>query len=230
MERNNKIIFFELRDAADNLVARKGTMKGLPQKFQQNGNENFSDGQYRNIYRKDKNIGSVRIVTKIDDQMFRGAKNIIRICIAYIDFIPILADIKRSHKQSFDSIIKRFAHNLTKFQTRFKGNFSRLISDTARSRPYSEFKSEVKRRIENNIDIAAEDVCQISHRATDLDAQIDTLRIISGYAENSPITLIKADLQKTIFRLTNPFFDEFRKRGIEVKITIPNLRTGDDKV
>ncbi len=37
-------------------------------------------------------------------------------------------------------------------------------------------------------------------------------------------------MQKTVFRLTNPFFDEFKKRNIVININIPKLKTGNEKV
>jgi signal transduction histidine kinase len=145
--------------------------------------------------------------------------------------IPRLKQSENSHRQRFESINKRFAHNLIKFQTRFKGNFSRLISDSARERPFSEFQEEVRRRIEANTNVAAQDVCQMSHRAVDLDAQIDTLRVISGYADTpSPNNRIRVNSLKTIFRLTNPFVEELSKRGVKINVNIAPVKSGSDKV
>lgn len=230
MDKNNKTIFFQLWDMADKEVASLGEIGKLPLIFQQKIRENFREGNLRNIFRKNSN-GSVRLVIMGDNPLFQGVKGVTRICEVYLSLIPSLKKVGDSHRNRFDSIIKRFAHNLVKFQTRFKGNFGRLISDGARSRPFSEFKEEVKRRIIANTDLAAVDVCQISHRASDLDAQIETLRVISGYADTLiDSSIIRADLKKTIFRLTNPFFDEFKKRNIEIIITIPQIKHGDEKV
>lgn len=229
MEENNEIIVFQLWDLNGKIIAQHGEIEKLPTIFSKKINENFHSNGLRNVYRKNE-VGSVRLIVGDDNQSFQGTRGVTRGCAIFLNLIPYFKQNEKSHRQHFDSIIRRFAHNLIKFQTRFKGNFDRLISDNARSRPFAELKKEVKRRIESNTDIAAEDVCQISHRAVDLDAQIETLRIISGYADTPLDSTVKVDLQKTIFRLANPFFDEFKKRNIEININIPPVKSGTDKV
>jgi signal transduction histidine kinase len=231
MKENEKILAFELWDSTGKSVAKYyEDITKLPLCFQQKIMDNYTEDGIRNIYRNTES-GSVRLIVKDDNPLFQGTKLVTRSCSVYLSLIPRFKQIESSSRQHFDSIIKRFAHNLIKFQIRFKNNFSRLISDTARSRPFSEFQDEVKRRIESNTNIAAQDVCQMSHRAFDLDAQIDTLRVISGYAD--PIKSddkIKVDLQKAIFRLTNPFIEELRKKNIEINVNIPAMKTGVEKV
>ncbi|MDD4902774.1 MAG: ATP-binding protein [Patescibacteria group bacterium] len=230
MQEETGVILFELWDSEDKLVGHTGELDQFPQSFITKAEENFRENGFRNIYRK-TDQGSVRLIVRDDDQTFQGTKWVNRGCQIYLSLIPQLKQLEKSQRQHFDSIIKRFAHNLIKFQIRFKGNFSRLISDNARSRPFSEFQEEVKRMIESNTSIAAQDVCQISHRAVDLDAQIETLGIISGYADvSSAENKIKVSLQKTIYRLVNPFVDELRGRGIIINNSIPSVVTGEDKV
>lgn len=224
------ISFFQLWDATGRIVANYGEEHNLPVAFQLRPNENFREAGLQNVYRKTDN-GSVRLVIEEANPLFQGSAARARACAIYLSLIPKLHQVERSQRQHFDAIIKRFAHNLIKLQTRFKGNFSRLISDTARSRPFSEFQDEVKRRIESNTLMAAQDVCQMSHRAVDLDAQIETLRIISGFADSAaPSSPIRVNLQKTIHRLANPFINELRKKGVEIDVSIPSVVSGEEKV
>lgn len=230
MVKNNDVIGFHLWNASGEIIASHGEIDKLSPSFRLRFSENFHEGELRNIYRK-TDEGAVQIIAGENSLLFQGNKSITRTCSVYLSFIPYFKQIRTSNRQHFDSIIRRFAHNLIKFQTRFKGNFARLISDTARERTFAEFQEEVKRRIESNTNIAAQDVCQMSHRAVDLDAQIETLRIISGYADSpSKNNKIKVNLQKTIFRLVNPFVEELRGRKIEVEVIIPPVVSGDDKV
>lgn len=227
---SDNIIFFQIWDETGKIIAASGNLEKLPIKFIQSETDNYQDSGFRNIYRITE-LGALRLVVKSNNELFQGSKMVQRICAIYFGLIPYLKQVEGKQRQHFDSIIKRFSHNLIKFQLRFKGNFDRLISDSARSRPFSEFKEEVQRRIEANISMAATDVCQMSHRAIDLDAQIDTLRVISGYADIAmKEKKIKANLQKTIFRLANPFVEEFRKRGIEFEIDIKPSKAGENKV
>ena len=69
----------------------------------------------------------------------------------------------------------------------------------------------------------------MSHRAKDLDAQIETLRIISGYADNTG-SFLPTNLKKALYRLTNPFVDELTKRNIEVVINISDNTAARNKI
>lgn len=230
MELNDDIVAFELWDKTGKLVADFGEINKLPKNFQLQVTENFREGELRNIYRNTDD-GAVRLIVNTNSSFFQGTKGVARACQIYLSLIPKFKQIQNKERNYYDTLLRRFAHNLVKFQTRFKGNFSRLISDAARSRPFSELKDEVKRRIEQDTDRAAEDVAQMSHRAVDLDAQIDTLRIIAGYADSpDPSNKIGVSLQKTIFRLINPFVEELQKRNIKFIISIPQVNNNTEKV
>ena len=227
---SNDVIVFELRDKTGRLLANYGDISALPAVFSEKATENFSEGSLRNIYRENE-IGSIRVVSNKESSLFPGTRGATRACSVYLSMIPHFRRIENAHRQRFDAVIKRFAHNLIKFQTRFKGNFATLMSDKARSRPFAEFQEEVKRRIDENTLIAARDVCQMSHRAVDLDAQIEALRVISGYATKpKPEDMTRVDLRKTIFRLTNPFVEELKNRNVSIDSKVPAIISGDDKV
>lgn len=212
------IVYFELWDSAGTPLAKGGSTEGFHQDLTQKYKSNFVSGSLRNAFRENEH-GAVRIVVNKGHPDFQGNRSIRRACGIYLSIIPRIKQFRDSERQHFDSIIRRFAHNLIKFQKRFKDNFARLISDKARARPYKEFHQEVERRIKSNTSIAANDICQMSHRAIDLDAQIETLRILGGYADASG-TFLNADLAKAMFRLTNPFIDELKGRGVAVDVNI----------
>lgn len=221
-------IFFELWDSKGRSIVRHGDYDVIPSSFNSSWNDNFEKDGLRNAYRK-TDRGSVRLVIDTKNPAFQGKASIVRACAIYLTLIPKFEQIEAEQRKSFDVIIRRFAHNLIKFQTRFKDNFQRLVSDKSRARPYSEFKDEVKRRIEENTSSAANDVCELSHRAIDLDAQIETLRIIAGYADGTG-SFLPANLKKAMYRLTNPFLDELEKRNIRVLFNIDANPSGAEKV
>lgn len=230
MVGSDGVFGFEIWDANGKSVALHGDFDVLPEAFRVRVTENFTEDGYRNIYRKD-GIGSVRIVAEADAELFQGSRAVKRACAVYLTLVPRFKQIETSHRQRFDAIVRRFAHNLVKFQTRFKGNFSRLVPDEVRSRPFAELKEKVKARIENNTAAAAADVCQLSHRAVDLDAQIDTLRIISGYADHTTATSrIRVDLVRAVYRIINPFFEELQERRVRINVNISPAASGAEKV
>lgn len=224
----NEILYLELKDSNDVIIARYGQLSSFPDKFSISPLDNFTLAGLRNIYRNNTN-GSIHLIVDANNEYFQGNKGIERACIIYFSLIPKFKQIEISQKQSFDAIIRRFSHNLINFQKRFKDNFSRLISDKSVARPYEEFKNEVERRIKDNTSIAADDICQMSHRAKDLDAQIETLRIISGYADNSG-SFLPTNIKKALYRLTNPFVDELKKRNIRINIDIDDDYSANHKV
>lgn len=228
--QSDEILLFEIWDSKGQLVVGDGDVSKFSPSFREKVSENFCENGLRNVYRATPE-GVVRFITKEDSLSFQGSTSRERACAILLALAPRFKKIRKSERQTYEAVIRRFAHNLIKFQARFKGNFGRLISDTARARPYSELKDEVRRRIETDTDSAANDVCQMSHRALDLDAQITTLRVISGYAEGSQAgTKFKVNLRKGLFRLTNPFIEELRGKGIEIQINIPDATSDTEKV
>jgi signal transduction histidine kinase len=227
-QNNDGILYYELRDEKGTVVARNGQLDILPNRFSTSPHDNFSEKGLRNIYRENSK-GSIHLITDSNNDLFTGNKWIQRVCVVYLSLIPKFKQTEISQRQSFDAIIRRFAHNLIKFQKRFKDNFDRLISEKSRARPYLEFKDEVKRRIEENVSSAANDVCQMSHRALDLDAQIETLRIIGGYADNTG-TFLPTNIKKAMYRLTNPFVDELKENNIIIDVKIDNNSSAINKI
>jgi len=214
------IIVLRVQDAEGVQVAAIGDISGLPNVFQENFEKNFSESGMRNIYRHTEN-GSVWLVVPEKSERFQGSKHISFACGIFLSLIPVFKQAEKKHRQHFDSIITRFSHNLVKFQRRFKDTFNFLAPDSARARPFVEFQDEVKKRIEENINKASSDVCHMAQRASDIDAQITILRIVSGYADSSiQIHKQKINLNKALYRLTNPFLRELNARNVSVKIKI----------
>jgi hypothetical protein len=181
---NNDLTFLEIRDFNGKILLKDGDENCLPKDFLSAPIENLSVGRLKQAFRQNEN-GSVRLIFNKDNELFQGSRSIQRACFIYLSLIPKVKQIELSQRQSFEAIMRRFAHNLSKFQSRFKDSFFRLVPDGFRGKPFEDLKKEVKSRIESDIDAASYDVCQMSHRATDLDAQIETLRIISGFTDNT---------------------------------------------
>lgn len=212
------IHFFELCNEKGSVIASRGQLSDFPEKFSISTQENFRENSLRNIYRKNS-LGSVHLIVDDKHELFQGSKSVQRACAIYLSLIPKFKLIQQGQKQSSDAVIRRFAHNLIKFQKRFKDNFDRLIPDKSRGRPYSELKTEVENVVKADVGAAADDICQMSHRALDLDAQIETLRIIAGYADNTG-TPLSTNIKKAMYRLTNPFSQELKDKSINIVIDI----------
>lgn len=212
------IHFFELCDERGVAIAHRGKLSDFPEKFSISTQENFREESLKNIYRTNT-FGSIHLIVDNNHELFQGKKAIQRACNIYFSLIPKFKLIQQSQRQSSDAVIRRFAHNLIKFQKRFKDNFDRLIPDKSRGRPYAELKSEVEQVVKEDPASAADDICQMSHRALDLDAQIETLRIIAGYADNTG-TPLTTNIKKAMYRLTNPFNHELKEKNVTVNINI----------
>lgn len=225
---SEEVVFLELSSDKETVITRTGSLDGLPEKFILSPHDNYAEKHHWNIYRKDAR-GTVRIVVKDIAPSFQGVKARARAAEIYLSLIPKFKQIEASQRQSFDATVRRFAHNLIRFQVRFKEPFERLMSEKARGRPFSELKAEVQTRIANNISSAADDVATLSLRATDLDAQIETLRVIGGYADNTG-SFLSSNLKKAMYRLTNPFVQELSKKNVAIVIDIAENPPASSKV
>lgn len=217
-ERDDEILFLEIDDPSGRNIARVGNLKLFPEDFSLRKEENFTLNGYRNIYRCDER-GCVRLIVLEKANAFKGSRARALAVEVYFSLIPKFRQIAGSQKQSSDAVVKRFAHNLIKFQTRFKAPFDKLMSDKAGGRPFSEMRSEIQKQIEQNTNSAAEEVATLSLRATDLDAQIETLRVLAGYADNTG-TFLWSNLKKAMYRLSNPFIAELEKKGVRINNNI----------
>lgn len=227
---DESVVYFEIWNSKGKRVASVGDFDKLPAELQQRPRENFVSGRYRNAFRESDN-GAVRLLFHRNNAELQGSKSISRACAIYLSLVPKFEKIAQAERQHSDALLKRFAHNLTHLQRRTKDTMNELVSDKARARPYKEFKEEVEKRIVANTSHAADVLCQMSHRTVDLDAQIETLRIISGFAdESAPSVPLLTDLRRAMFRLTNPFVDELRRNKVELELRITQATSDKSKV
>lgn len=222
-----EVVFVRLKNNKDVSVLHIGDVADLPERFSTSPTENFSDATYRNIYRTDER-GSVQIVIHTNAPSFQSKAARSIAADMYLNFIPKFKENEQSHRQVFDAIVRRFAHNLSKFQKKFKEPFDRLMPDKARERPFSELQDEVKKRIDGNTSSAAHDVATMSLRATDLEAQIETLRILGGFAE-PPKNLFPVNIKRAMYRLTNPFASDLAHKRVIAIIEIQESGTQSAK-
>lgn len=227
MEIGKDEILYQLYDTEGKLISESLKIKDLPEELSAK-KENCVFENYKNVYRSNE-LGAVRLVFHVQNPELQGTKAAQRACKVYLSLVSKFKQLEHSCKQKSDVQIRRFSHNLIKFQSRFKGNFSRLIPDKARSLPYDEFKAEVQQRISNNISSAAHDVAQMSNRAVDLDAQIETLRILCGFTGQEQ-RMYKVNLNKAMHRITNAFLDELSKKDIRVLFNIKGSIEDQEKV
>src|SRR6266516_1373340 len=96
---NEDILFFELWNDKDDLVANFGKLEVLPEEFSTKPKDNFTIKGFRNAYRKNEQ-GSVRFVVSDKNKFFQGTASIQRACIIYLSFIPKLKRIEMAQRQS----------------------------------------------------------------------------------------------------------------------------------
>lgn len=224
------MIYYEIRNTADKILA--GDIENCPvlNLFTGKECENIQVGKNRNVYRKVSD-GSVRIVITDDDAICRSNRQRELMINVYLSLLPSFKEIERRNRQYFDWILGRFTHNLIKIQSSLKSQLQRLASDSAKAQSnYSSFKNEVERRIKGNTSSAAEDLCQVSNRLVDLDAQITGLRVISGLAEKIKPSYVNANINTLLSRLTHPFAKDFSKLNVTIVNKVPNDTADKNKI
>lgn len=212
------MIYFEIRNKqrrviASNISSCPVDIVGLCRDHKKTNiwiNENI-----RHVYRENEK-GEVRLIILDDKDLANSKKGIARIADAYLSLISPLKIIEKEQRSRFDQIIKRFAHNLVDLDKQLKGILYRLAPDSIREKTYAEMVENVKSRIEKDTNATAKDICQITHSAYDLEAQITSLRVISGIAEEIGPSFINVNIYRTIYRLQQPYIEDLSKKKVSI--------------
>lgn len=225
------MIYYEVKNKSGRTIA--SNIKDCPvlDQFIGKETESVKFKNSRNVYRENE-TGKVRLII-VNENDFQASNRLVnRVLNVYFDLIPEFKKLENSHRQYFDTIIDRFAHNLIKVTQRLKAHLTRLAPDSVgeKSATYVDFKSEVERRLKGNTFLAADDICQISNRITDLDAQIEGLRIICGFADRVKPSFVNSSISRAIIRLYHPFLKEFEKKSIKINLQIPQKISDENKV
>ncbi len=211
------MIYFEIRNKQDRVLA--SNLESCPGEIIDSlvgkEKENVRIGNVRNAFREDADA-EIQLVIVNDKELSNSTRGISRVAATYLSLVPQFLEIERRQRAHFDVIIGRFAHNLVDIDRKVKGHLERLAPDTLREKTYADFRDTVEERIKSNTQSAANDVCQIAHRATDLEAQIAGLRVISGLADEIAPSLIDANILRTLRRLQQPFLSELEKKQIRI--------------
>jgi signal transduction histidine kinase len=211
------MIYFEIRNKQDRVLA--SNLESCPgeiiDSLVSKEKENVRVRNVRNAFRESEDA-EIRLVIVEDKELANSTRGISRVANTYLSLVPQFQEIERRQRQHFDVIIGRFAHNLVDIDRKVKGHLERLAPDTLREKTYADFRDIVEERIKNNTQSDANDICQIAHRATDLEAQIAGLRVISGLADEIAPSLIDANILRTLRRLQQPFLSELEKKHIHI--------------
>jgi light-regulated signal transduction histidine kinase (bacteriophytochrome) len=213
------MIYFEIRNKEGRILASNLDSCPVLDYFLGNEGENLAQKDARNVIRNNIS-GEVRLIIHDDKELLNSSKGMARLASVYLSLIPQFEVIEQRQRQHFDLIIDRFAHNLVDINRKIKSHLERLASDNLREENFQEFKEKVEERIKNNTSSAANDICQIAHRATDLEAQIAGLRVISGLAEKIAPSLIDVNVLRAARRLIQPFLNELEKKEIKIELKI----------
>lgn len=215
------MIYYEVRNERDLLVA--SSLESCPSEILElladHAYENLQLRNFRNAYRKDSR-GSVRLIIVDDKDLSKSSRGIAQVADIYLGLVPEFNKIRRSQRQHFDTILRRFTHNLVDVQKRLKGQLQRVVPDHLRERDYDAALKSVAARVESNTSLAAEDFLQITQRATDLDAQIAGLRVISGLSDEMRPSYIRANILHEVFRYEQPFDSDLKEKGIAFDVQI----------
>lgn len=176
--------------------------------------ENCSRGGYKQVYR-DFPFGNVRLLSDLNNEALSTAKIATRTAMAYASLSPIISDIKKTQETQYSI----FSHNLVTTHSRLQDEIESIISEDklARALTYAEQVSAVKKSLQSDIDAASESVFEIAKRIIDLQAQITGFKVLSG--EIKP-DIWPQNIKKVLLNIIYPYYDDFRKMDVGIKIYI----------
>ncbi len=209
------MIYFEIKEKTSNKLVASNLdqcSESVIDLFAGKELENVTIDNVRNVVRSNDEY-EVRLLLVDDDELNAGKKGVSRIANVLLSLIPAFQKMERRHKQRSETIMGRFIHNLVDLDKKLKGHLQQLAPDNVRDREFDRFVEEVEQRIKSNPRDAALAICRISHRATDLEAQIAGLRVI---AEKTGPSLVDVKLQRTLHRLMQLSLTELTKKNIKV--------------
>jgi signal transduction histidine kinase len=210
------MIYFEYRRADGSIVT--STIKDCPQNSLFTGYEDQHTkiGNSRNLFKR-TDFGSVRLVIVDEKEYLASSKLAKKALEAYSDVYSSFNELELQSKKEFEKAVKLFAHNLIEVQAQLKDKVERIFTDHVRTTSnYKDQKALVKLKIQQNIDKAADDFCQIAKRLDDLEAQVESFRIISGIAKKTPPNTGRYNAKNVLLRNAQPFLSDLK--DIEVKL------------
>ncbi len=133
---------------------------------------------YKQIYFSKKDVGSVRLISDIKNELFITNKIANRTAKTYLRFIPILSKIKENNALQYSI----YSHNLVTTHSRLQDEIESIIPEQslAKAKTYEEQLSLIKKSLEVDLENKASSIFSLAKRIIDLSSQITGFKVLAG--------------------------------------------------
>ena len=184
------MIYFEFKKNDGLIVASNIFTSPEDKLFKGEENLNLKKDNARNLFAT-TSYGSVRVLVVDEKDYLMSTKLAKKLLDAYTETFRSFIYFEEEMQTQWSDNLKMFAHNLIEVHTQLKDTVERMFNTEAQhAKVYKEQRGIVKNKISKDVDMAADDVCQIAKRLDDMDAQITGFRIISGIIKRSEPNII----------------------------------------
>ncbi|MFA5990811.1 MAG: hypothetical protein WC794_01020 [Candidatus Doudnabacteria bacterium] len=217
------MIYFEIRNNKGLILATNIDSFNDNNLFLGNEYKNISVKNYKNVFKKFES-GTVRLIGDKKDDLFLSKKIVSRTIQAYSEIINVLNSLKTSQ----ESTNKIFFHNLITTHTRLQGEVETIISEDAliKCNDHISQIAAVKKSIQSNPNGVSESMLEVVKRVTDLQAQIEGLKMLSGEV-NTDFGF--HNIKRVLLNISYPFYNEFKKNNISLNINIDDQESENYK-
>ena len=197
------MIYLKIKDLADKIL-----LNSFPPDFNLN---NFKEKRF---FSSSTDTGIVEGVIIDEPRISRSNK-------VFSSFTSLLVSIINSSMlkniEKAKGISDDYLHNIIKIHGDQKSIIERCIASSEGQENYADFVEEVRKNIQRNPQIFAQDICALSREIRLVDHQIGGYNLIHDLSSRISIT-DNHNLKKFILGLLHIFYDTFNKSGVKISM------------
>lgn len=218
------MIFYELKDNEGFILASTISSCSEGIVFVGQEEKNLKNKLLRNVYRKTRN-GSVRLVIFKEKDLMNSSRLVSNKIDIYTDTIDILIKIKADQA----SLYKILFHNLITTHASLQGEVGSIVKeeDMMGSLNYKEQINVIEKNIKLNTKSASESMLEISKGINAFQAQIQGIKMLRS---DIRLDLGLHSIKKLLLNIIYPFYNEYNKRNIDIKINIDDDLSDGNKL
>lgn len=218
------MIYYEL-SAKDGEIIRstiKNESKFLV--FNSHKDKNCEIGEFKQVYRE-SDFGNIRLIGDKKDDSLSTSRISTRTAKVYSNLIPFLQEVQMTQKTEYAI----FSHNLITTHSRLQDEIESIIPEEklAHALNYKDQISIIKDKLEKETLSTSESIFEIAKRIIDLEAQITGFKILSGSIKPD---IWRQNLKKVLLNILYPYYNDFKKNEIEIRVWIDEQLAADNLV
>jgi signal transduction histidine kinase len=206
------MIYFEIKNNLDEVLASNIYLFPKRESFDNDKNKVIRDQKLKSAF-VERDGMSIWFVVQDESDLLNSNRIFNKTLDAYLA-------MSTSFFEYYHSKIQAHSHTLRSIQGKMKQKIDGLASKKDfQGENYSESKEKIKKKIETNLDRAADTICHLNKRITEIDAHIEGFDVL--YMGNDRSTVFQqANIKKVLLNIIAPFLAELKSKRVDVNVEI----------